>query len=123
MLYKGCPAEAYRKVELDACVAGSTGPALLRFCLGDVQAALTRALWAHRNGAATMRREALLRAQNGLAALRVGVDAASPIGPALLTFYDGQLQRVLAAQAHFEMQAMEDVRADLAEVAQGLFAA
>lgn len=122
MLRPADPHEAYRRVELDARIAGSRGADLVRLCLRDVDAALGQALWAHDNARPDVRRRALDRAQNGLGALRLGVDRKSPMGPALLTFYEGLGRLVMANQIRFDAAQVAQVRTDLDEVSQAMLA-
>lgn len=120
MLKPANPSEAYRKVAFDACVAGSKGPELVRLCIEDVGAALGQSLWAHANGREDIRRSALVRAQNGLAALRVGVDRKNPLGPALLTLYDAMASTVTACRFRFDPAAIRRVRDDLSDIARAM---
>lgn len=114
------PGEAYRKVAFDACVAGAYGPELVRLCIEDVRAALDQALWADANDRADIRRNALARAQNGLAALRLGVDPDSSLAIALLTFYDSMARSVTASLFRFDRPAIEGVRTDIDDVARAI---
>ena len=110
------PHEAYRRVELDARVAGSHGADLVRLCLREVDAALGQALWAQANDRPDVRRRALERAQNGLGALRLGVDRQNPVAPALLAFYEGLAAAVAQNQVRFDPAKVAAVQADLVEV-------
>lgn len=114
------PHEAYRRVELDARVAGSHGADLTRLCLREVDTALGQALWAQENQRPDVRRRALERAQNGLGALRLGVDRQNPVAPALLTFYEGLTATVAQNQVRFDPARVAAVKADLAEVTSAL---
>lgn len=114
------PHEAYRRVELDARVAGSHGADLVRLCLREVDMALGQALWAQGNQRPDVRRRALERAQNGLGALRLGVDRQNPVGPALLAFYQGLAAKVAQGQGRFDPARIGQVRAELAEVTAAL---
>lgn len=116
------PHEAYRRVELDARVAGSNGADLVRLCLREVDVALGQALWAQANQRPDVRRRALERAQNGLGALRLGVDRQSPVAPALLAFYEGLGATVAQNQVRFDPARVEGVRVDLAEVTSAMLA-
>ncbi|HSG56199.1 MAG TPA: hypothetical protein VLA45_12165, partial [Paracoccaceae bacterium] len=112
--------EAYRKVAFDACVAGSRGPELVRLCIEDLGTALGQALWANANGREDIRRSALVRAQGGLAALRVGVDRKNPLGPALLTLYEAMASTVTACRFRFDAGAIGRVRDDLDDIARAM---
>lgn len=116
MLKPRNPSDAYRRIAFDACVAGSKGPDLVRLCLEEVDAALTRAMWADGAGRTDVRRDALARAQAGLGALRLGVDKASALGPALLTLYEAMAATVTASRFRFDAAAIARVRADIADV-------
>jgi flagellin-specific chaperone FliS len=120
MLKPANPSEAYRKVAFDACVAGSKGTELVRLCIEDLGAALDQALWAHANVREDIRRSALVRAQNGLAALRAGVDRKNPLGPALLTLYDAMASTVTACRFRFDPAAIRRVREDLSDIARAM---
>lgn len=120
MLKPANPSEAYRKVAFDACVAGSRGPDLVRLCIEDLAAALGQALWANAKGRDDIRRSALVRAQGGLAALRLGVDRKNPLGPALLTLYDAMASTVTACRFRFDPAAIGRVRDDLADIARAM---
>jgi hypothetical protein len=117
------PHEAYRRVELDARVAGSGARDLLGLCIRDVQAALGQAIWADCHDRPDIRRRALMRAQNALGALRLGVDPASPMGPTLLTFYESLGRSVVACQVRFDPALAESVRADVGEVGRAMLGA
>ena len=117
MLRQADPHETYRRVELDARVAGSSARDLVELCLREVDAALGQALWAHDNDRPDVRRRALVRAQNGLGALRLGVNVKSALGPTLLTFYDGMMHGVVGCQVRFDPARVAAVRGDLADVA------
>ena len=122
MLKPANPSEAYRKVAFDACVAGSKGPELVRLCIDDVGAALGQALWAETNGRADLRRNSLARAQQGIAALRLGVDRKNPLGPALLTLYEAMATTITACRFRFDPAAIGRVRDDLADIARAMLA-
>jgi len=122
MLKPANPSEAYRKVAFDACVAGSKGPELVRLCIDDVGAALGQALWAETNGRADLRRNSLARAQQGIAALRLGVDRKNPLGPALLTLYEAMATTITACRFRFDPAAIGRVRGDLADIARAMLA-
>lgn len=120
MLKPANPSEAYRKVAFDACVAGSKGPELVRLCIDDVGAALGQALWADTNDRADLRRNSLARAQQGITALRLGVDRKNPLGPALLTLYEAMATTITACRFRFDPAAIGRVRGDLADIARAM---
>ncbi len=116
MMRTATPSEAYRRVDFDARVAGSSGLDLVRLCLADVDAALGQAIWANENGREDIRRNGLARAQSGLGALRLGVDRTNPVGPALLTLYEAMSATVTACRFRFDAAAIARVRADLRDI-------
>ena len=120
MLKPANPTDAYRKVAFDACVAGSKGPDLVRLCIEEVDTALNRALWADRSDRPDVRRTALARAQAGLGALRLGVDKANPVGPALLTLYEAMSATVTACRFRFDAAAIARVQGDLADIGKAM---
>lgn len=118
MLCATDPAEAYRRVEFDACVAGSDSHALVMLCIEDVRSALTRALWGESHGRNDVTQAALRRAHNGLGALRLGVDASVPLGQQLLTLYGAMTDSVVACRTRFNREALARIIADLSDIAE-----
>ncbi len=111
------PIEAYRRVELDACVAGSDAGELVLLCIAHVRAALSQAIWADRHNRREVRVQALGRARSGLTALRLGVDRANPLADDLLTLYGAMEDTVTANQFRFNRPAIDRLTADLDEIA------
>ncbi len=110
------PAEAYRRVEREACIAGSDSGGLVRLCLEEVISALGQAIWADRSARPHLRSRSLMRAQSGLLALKLGVDRESPISTSLFTLYDAALDAIVTAQRRFDPVIMEKVRADMSDI-------
>lgn len=111
------PTEAYRRIELDACIAGSDPGELVLLCIAHVRAALSRALWADRNDRKELRLQSLSSARSGLGALRVGIDRSNAIADDLLTLYGAMEDSVTASQFRFNAQAIARLCADLDEIA------
>lgn len=111
------PAAAYRRIEFDACVAGSDAGDLVLLCIAHVRAALSQAIWADRQDNRESRVRALGQARSGLVALRMGVDRASPIANDLLTLYGAMEDSVTASQFRFNRPAMDRLTIDLDEIA------
>ncbi|WP_181815647.1 flagellar protein FliS [Alteripontixanthobacter maritimus] len=109
-------AAAYRRVELDALVLGSSGPALVHLCLGEAIAALDRAASPIAGSQRSIRSAALCRVLLALSALRAGVDAAKPIGPALLEIYAAASDAVTAATLQYRAEPLARVRQDLCDL-------
>jgi len=111
------PTEAYRRIEFDACVAGSDAGELVLLCIAHVRAALSQAIWADRQGRSELRVRSLGQARSGLVALRMGVDRTNPLADDLLTLYGAMEDAVTAAQFRFNRPAIDRLTADLDEIA------
>lgn len=120
MLAARSPQEAYRKVDFDARIAGADPQALVAVCFEQFGAALGSALWGHAHGDTMLKSRSLTRALAALTALRLGVDPASPLAPALAQFYGAARQAVLDSVPAFDPAAIAVVRRDFAEIALAL---
>jgi len=81
------PADAYRRVELDARVAASSGPDLTRICLEEAVAALGLALLALERRRSPV--DPLSRAHGIITWLAGGVSPENPLRDQLRQFYGG----------------------------------
>jgi len=111
------PAAAYRRIEFDACVAGSDAGELVLLCIAHVRAALSQAIWADRHDNRELRVRSLGQARSGLMALRVGVDRTNPLANDLLTLYGAMEDSVTASQFSFNRSAMDRLTIDLDDIA------
>lgn len=116
MLHPLEPAEAYRRVELDAWIAGSDQRQLTRVCLAEAVASLGRALAWDEKGDDDRRDMALLRGMSATQALLLGVDRSQPLGPALFTVYGEAGKRLTAALRRFDRLVVASVRQDLSDI-------
>lgn len=112
------PFEAYRSIEFDAQVAGSSSGDLVLFCIEDVSGAIGRAFWAKGNGNPKLCTACLQRAANGIAALQLGVDQGSPLAEGLLTLYSAMARCIAASMAGFDHDGLSRVRQDLDELSE-----
>lgn len=115
MLGLANPQQAYRKVELDALVLGSSGIGLVDLCFERALSALGRALIP--GGASfTNRSRALSDALLALTALRQGVDEMAPLGATLIEFYSTAIDAVSAAILRFDPASLTALKTDLADI-------
>jgi flagellin-specific chaperone FliS len=122
LIHTANPQQAYRKVDFDARVQGADATALVRLCFEEALGSIDRALYAQASGRVQLRNEALLRAMSALAALRIGVDTAHDIGPALVTLYTDAGEVVGRSMGRFDAARLQATRDDLAEIASAIAA-
>ncbi len=118
MLHRSGPSEAYRRVEIDAYVAGSDARFLTMLCLQEAIAALDRALFADRDKRIELRAKSTSRAYSCIDALCMGVDPKQPLGEALLTVYGSARHRLKDSLSAFEPQSILSLRSDLDDLHQ-----
>lgn len=110
------PAEAYRRVEMDARIFGSDAPALARLCLEEVCSALGRSIYAAKHGHNDLRQHALARALDATSALRSGLDRENPLCSAFMTIYDNAENCIRRAMLQFDPVPVAQLQADLEEI-------
>lgn len=120
MLMLRSPHEAYRKVDFEARVAGATPQQLVALCYEQLITALGSAQFAHGCSDNRLKSQSLTRALSALTALQLGVDHASPIGPALGQLYDAARRTVLDSVLAFDPAALTTVRSDFIEIARAV---
>jgi hypothetical protein len=108
--------EAYRRVELDARIEGSTGPELVRICLEEAIAALRFVELAATGVAHRDCRGQLKRAHSVLLWLVRSVAGDNPVAPALRQFYGGAAAVVRKSMVRPDPAALSRTREDLADV-------
>ncbi len=110
------PAEAYRRVEMDARIFGSDAPALARLCLEEVCSALGRSVYAAKHGHSELRQRALSRALDAICALRAGLDQENPLCGAFMTIYDHAESSTRRAMLRFDPAPIVQLQADLEDI-------
>jgi flagellar biosynthetic protein FliS len=114
------PREAYRKVDFDARVAGADPRQLVLVCYEQLGSALSSAIHAADRGDNARKSAGLARALAALTALHMGLDHNQPIAAALATLFEAARQTVLDSVIHFDAEALERLRTDVAEIATAL---
>jgi flagellin-specific chaperone FliS len=100
------PAEAYRKVDFDARIAGADAGQLVLVCYEQLGSALGSAIHAAAAGDNARKSAGLTRALAALTALQLGLDHQHPIAASLATL--------------FEAAALEWLKGDVIEIAAAL---
>lgn len=95
------PANAYRRVDLDARIEASSGEDLTRICLEEAVVSLGQAIAAIERRPGQVPRDALSRAHGITIWLARGVSSDNPLSGALTQFYGG----IAATIAHNLTQA------------------
>lgn len=114
------PADAYRRIDVEARVMTADQQELVRLCLKRVVDDIAAALRAHGMGDRTRRSAGLTGAYAALVALELGVDRNAPLGEVLLDFYGAARGTILKCVTEFDVSALALVRDDFAELAMAL---
>lgn len=122
MLTATHPATAYRRIEFDARVAGADPRQLVLLCYERLLGGLDRALHAGQRNDNTAKSSALTEALAAITALQLGVNRLHPLAAALDQLYGAAREAVLGSVVAFDSVALNRLRGDIAEVAQGLTA-
>lgn len=120
MLLQQRPADAYRRVALDARIAGARPADLVLLCYEQLADALAAAIEAGSRADNHRRSAAMTRALSSLTALQLGLDRQSPLAAPLDTFFAGVRRTLLDNVLAFDPAAIAIARADVIEVATGL---
>lgn len=118
MLHRPGPAEAYRRVEIDAYIVGGEAAQMIRLCLAETVGALNRALYFDSKGDADARANCLAKAISCIQALKLGVDRTQPLAQALLVVYGNAVARLTRQLRSFDHQALAALRQDFVEIEQ-----
>ena len=116
MLNQRNPHTAYRRVDFDARVAGSSPQDLVKLCYEQVISALGRALLANERHDNRMKSEALTRASSALIALQMGISGEGSMADALNQLYTAARQTVLDNVVQFSPETIATIRADFVEI-------
>jgi flagellin-specific chaperone FliS len=120
MLMQSSPAEAYRKVDFDARIAGANKRELVLVCFEQLTRALDSALAADQRCDNQGKSAGLTRALAALTALQLGIDRESAVAPALLDLYEAARRALLDAAIGFDRTIIGSVKADFGEIAAAL---
>lgn len=120
MLQQSTPRETYRRVELDARVAGANPRQLVSLCYERLLEALSLALHGDAIGDNGLRSRALTQAMSALTALQLGLDRKAPIAAALGQFLGAARQQILDCVVHFDRQRIDRIRSDVADIDQAI---
>jgi flagellin-specific chaperone FliS len=120
MLLQQKPAEAYRRVALDARIAGARPADLVLLCYEQLAEALGAAIEASSRADNHRRSAALTRALSVLTALQLGLDRQSPLAVPLDTFFAGVRRTLLDNVPTFDAEAIAATKADIIEVSDNL---
>jgi flagellin-specific chaperone FliS len=118
MLPRPCPAEAYRRVEIDAYIVGGEAAQLTRLCLAETIGALNRALYFDSRSEAEQRSACLAKASASIQALKLGVDRKQPLAEALLIVYGNAIGRLSRNMREFDARAISALRQDFLDIEQ-----
>jgi len=110
------PAEAYRRVELDARIAASRGADLTRICLEHAVTALGQALSSLERDRSRSVAEPLTRARGIVLWLAGGVSPDNPLRDQLRQFYGGLAALIGTNIRHPVPAQIDSVRTDLADL-------
>ncbi len=110
------PADAYRRVDLDARIEASSGEELTVICLEEASAALAQALVCVEREPATSPRDALARAHGILVSLARGVSDDNPLQEAMRLFYGGLSATIARNLSRCEAVDLRQARRDIADL-------
>lgn len=114
------PAEAYRKIDFDARVAGADPGQLVLVCYEQLGTALGSAIHAAQASDNARKSAALTRALAALTALQLGLDHGQPIAATLSTLFDSARHTVLDSVIQFDALALTRLKQDVTEIAAAL---
>lgn len=117
MLFSSDPAEAYRRVDFDARVAGADPQGLVKLCYERVVSALGSADFAYRNNDNRAKSKALTRALAAITALQLGISGTDGIATALRQFYESARRALIDNALNFDAQQVAEIRQDFADIA------
>jgi len=120
MLAHSTPAEAYRRVDFDARVAGADPQGLVTLCYEQVVSALGSADFAHRNGDNRAKSKAITRALAAVTALQLGISGSDGVAGALRQFYESARRALIDNALHFDAEHVAVIRQDFSEIASAL---
>lgn len=117
------PAEAYRRVALDARVAGADPAQLVLLCYEQLTDSLGQAIEASARGDNPRRSAAMTKAMSALTALQLGLDPGHALSATLSDFFSGVRRVLLDNVPAFDAAAVAAIKSDVVDVADGLIRA
>lgn len=120
MYHHTTPREHYRRIELDARVAGADPRQLVGLCYEQLLDALSLALHGDAIGENTIKSRALTRALSTLTALQLGVDRNAPISKDVFQYLEASRRTILDSVIKFDRAGIERLRSDAFEIAQAM---
>ncbi|NVE93331.1 flagellar protein FliS [Altererythrobacter lutimaris] len=117
------PAEAYRRVELDARIEGSDGTKLTQICLEAVVQALASAHAAAKRDDRMELTDALSRAGQIILGLERAVDSTNPMSATLREFYSAASLQVRQITIRYDENMLVTLRQDFIDVMDAMDAA
>ncbi len=117
------PQEVYRRVDLDARVAGAQKPELVEICYEQLITALGTAMFAEMQRNNLLKSQSLTRALSAVTALQMGIDLSAPIAGSLTQFYGSARHTILDSVTLFDANAIGVIRKDFADIQAGMRAA
>ncbi len=110
------PAEAYRRVDLDARIEASSGQDLTMICLEEAVAALGQALLAMERQPGQIPTEPLARAHGIALGLMRNIAPDNPLSGAMTQFYGGLASTIARNMSGAAAQEIARVRGDFADL-------
>lgn len=110
------PRDAYRRVELDARIEGSSGAKLAQICLEAIVQSLGHARIASARGDRIAAKDALSRALSVILGLDRALDTDNPIAGAMHEFYAGATAQIRHSIRQYDDAAMAQLTVDFTEI-------
>jgi flagellin-specific chaperone FliS len=122
MLAERNPREAYRRIDVEARIAGADGRELMALCFEQLTDALGAALLASERGDNAMKSRALTRALSSVTALRMGVSGEGGVAEALRAFWENARRILLDSALDLNRDRLEMLRTDCRDIAAAMTA-
>lgn len=120
MLALRTPQEAYRRVEFDARISGSSPADLVHLCIEQLVGALGTAIHAELLQDNALKSRSLTRALTAVTALQLGVSGEEGVAGALRHVYEAARRTILDNAISFDSRRMETLRQDFVEIGAAL---
>ena len=117
------PADAYRRADFDARVAGSDAKSLVLICYETLDIALASAIHAAARGDNPGKSAAITRAMSAITALQLGLRGDDGVAGALRQFLEAGRRTLLDNAIAFDADRVAALRQDFADIARAMNAA